>query len=733
MADAASILQVALDTPLMRLFDYLPPIGAGPRPQAGQRVRVPFGRSERIGVIAALAAGSELPRNKLRRVTAVLDAEPLLDEPLRALVDWTASYYHHPIGEVYAAALPRLLRQGRDRAQPEQRWFASAEGLSCELDTLMRRAPVQARILAALRESERGLAPGELDLGRDSWRRGIRALQEKHLAESRVPEPVAGSPEPLQTGPELTAAQATAVAELQAGEGFVASLLEGVTGSGKTEVYLECIRSRIAVGQQCLVLVPEIGLTPQLLQRFRQRLGVPMAMLHSGLTDSERLQAWGQAADGSAPVIIGTRSAIFAPLKNPGLIVVDEEHDASLKQQDGLRYSARDLAVWRARQLNIPVVLGSATPALESLENVRSGRYQLLELPERPGAAQQPRVQLIDLRHQPARDGLSQPLQTAVRRHLQADGQVLIYLNRRGFSPVLMCIACGSIAECRRCDARMVYHRQREQLVCHHCGSVRAAPRTCESCGESLQPVGQGTERLEAALQQLFPEYPMVRIDRDTTRKRGEIERRLELVRSGQARLLLGTQMLTKGHDFPNVTLVGIIDADQGLFGTDFRSSERLAQSFVQVAGRAGRAERPGEVLIQTSFPDHPLLLRLVRDGYHAFAMQALESRRESAWPPYAFLALLRAEAAQREAVFGFLEEAREQAGRNLPAGIELLGPAPAPMERRAGRFRGQLLVRGTGRALLQNFLSQWHPMLEPLRSGRRVRWSLDVDPGELY
>ncbi len=727
--DLETILRVAVDAPLMRLFDYLPPRGSGPEPAPGQRVHVPFGRGQRVGVIASLASESAVPAEKLRHAQAIIDSEPLLDESLRELLDWTAGYYQHPVGEVYATALPKLLRLGRDTAEPEQRWFATSAGSDIDLDALTRRAPVQARILAAIRQAGNGLAAGDLELARDSWRRGIVALEEKCLVESRAV--AAPENEPLP-GPELNAAQSEAVRAIRATDGFAVSLLEGVTGSGKTEVYLACIREFAERGLQSLVLVPEIGLTPQLVQRFRQRLGVPMALLHSGLSDSERLNAWCRAADGSAPVIIGTRSAVFAPLPKPGLIVVDEEHDASLKQQDGLRYSARDLAVWRARQLNIPVVLGSATPALESLENARSGRYRLLELPERPGRAQAPEVRLIDLRQRPATDGLSGPLLDAIERHLRADGQVLIYLNRRGFAPVLMCTGCGQVTECRRCDARMVYHMRRAQIVCHHCGSERPAPQHCEHCGESLTPVGQGTERLEAALAQRFPDYPLVRIDRDTTRRRGEIERRLELVRSGEARLLLGTQMLTKGHDFPNVTLVGVVDADQGLFGTDFRSSERMAQSFVQVSGRAGRAERPGEVFIQTLFPDHPLLTRLVRDGYHAFALDALDARRDSQWPPFAYLALLRAEAARREMVFEFLEEARVAGAGLLPRGVELLGPAPAPMERRAGRYRGQLLVRSAQRAGLQRFLTGWRAAFEPVRSARRVRWSLDVDPSEL-
>ena len=728
--DPGPILRVAIDAPLMRLFDYLPPPGTATLPAPGQRVRVPFGRGQRVGVIAALASEASVPANKLRMAQAVIDAEPLLDESLRELLDWTAAYYQHPVGEVYATALPKLLRLGRDMAEPEQRWFATAAGNGIDLGALAKRAPVQARILAAIRDAQSGLAAGDLELARDSWRRGIGALLEKSLVESRAVAISRTEPVP---GPMLNAAQANAADAIRSSKGFSVNLLEGVTGSGKTEVYLACIRELLERGLQSLVLVPEIGLTPQLVHRFRERLGVPMALLHSGLSDSERLSAWSRAADGSALVVIGTRSAVFAPLPKPGLIVVDEEHDASLKQQDGLRYSARDVAVWRARQLEVPVVLGSATPALESLENARSGRYRLLELPERPGAAQAPSVRLIDLRRRPATDGLSTPLVDAIDRHLHADGQVLVYLNRRGFAPVLMCTSCGQVTECRRCDARMVYHLRKAQVVCHHCGTERPAPARCEHCGEALTPVGQGTERLEAALAQRFPDHPLVRIDRDTTRRRGEIERRLDMVRRGEARLLLGTQMLTKGHDFPNVTLVAIVDADQGLFGTDFRSSERMAQSFVQVSGRAGRAERPGEVFIQTLFPDHPLLTRLVRDGYHAFALDALDARRESHWPPFAYLALLRAEAARRDAVFEFLDEARAVGADSPAGGVDLLGPAPAPMERRAGRYRGQLLVRAGQRASLQRFLGGWRLALETLRSGRRVRFSLDVDPAELF
>ncbi len=732
MTSHTTILRVAIDAPLMRLFDYLAPEKSGPTPVAGQRVRVPFGKSTRTGVIAGLAQDSLIPSGKLRHAEKIIDPEPLLDDSLLELLNWTATYYQHPIGEVYATALPVLLRRGKEAAGPATRWFMTAEGQRTELEVLQNRAPLQAKLLAAMRDSSTGITREALDLNANQWRSAVRGLTNKGLIERRAVDTDAQVVKP-SNGPQLNGEQTATVAAIRASQGFAAFLLAGITGSGKTEVYLECIAAQIAAGKQSLVLVPEIGLTPQLVRRFRQRLGVPISVLHSGLNKSERLQAWCAAQRGASPVIVGTRSAVFTPLARPGLLVVDEEHDASFKQQDGLRYSARDLGVWRAKQLAIPIVLGSATPSFESLDNAENGRYQQLELRQRPGIARQPQVQIIDLQRNPARDGLSEPLLAAIHRHLNDDGQVLIYLNRRGYSPSLMCTVCGQVAECRRCDARMVYHRHREELICHHCGAERSAPSACEDCKTSLFPVGQGTERLETALGELFADFPLIRIDRDTTRRKGEIARRLDLVRSGEARLVLGTQMLTKGHDFPNVTLVGVIDADQGLFGTDFRSSERLAQSFIQVAGRAGRADRPGEVLIQSLFPQHPLLQLLLREGYATFAQAALTNRRDAGWPPFGYLALLRAEATQRDAVFEFLEQAQELAMPTNKKDIQLLGPAPAPMERRAGRYRGQLLIRAPLRSSLQQFLQPWRLDLETLRDKRRVRWSLDVDPAELF
>jgi len=741
-----SILRVGLATPLLRLFDYrCPDHGDGPlTPGRGRRVIVPFGKKTRIGLIVAITDTSSVPAAKLRTAIRIIDDEPLFDESIMALLEWSANYYRHALGEVIATALPGLLRKGGAIDATELIWQAAEQGRNLDITALSKRASVQARIVELILKAADGADATLLSAAGKTWRtaatklvdKGLLTMTERRITVAPARDDTDG--QRTDTPPTLTEDQRTAIDSITAANGYTAFLLEGVTGSGKTEVYLHCIERELEQGRQSLLLVPEIGLTPQLVDRFRRRLSTDIAVLHSGLNDTERLVAWRKARDGSAGVIIGTRSAIFTPIPKPGLIIIDEEHDTSLKQQDGFRYSARDLAVWRAHQLDIPIVLGSATPSFESLENVNAGRYSKLSLPNRPGNARQPVVKLIDLRHQPSKDGLTEPLREAISRHLNDDGQVLLYLNRRGFAPSMMCTDCGQLVECRRCDARLVFHQHRGRLVCHHCGAEHAVPRECAEChAPDLLPVGQGTERLEQALTELFAEHRIIRIDRDTTRRKGEIERRLELVRSGEARILLGTQMLTKGHDFPNVTMVGIIDADQGLFGTDFRSSERLAQSFIQVSGRAGRGERPGEVYIQTLFPDHPLLTTLVAEGYGPFATAAMVERQSAGWPPFSYLALTRAEAVRRQDAFMFLEEARDLAAQLIAtgrfAGVRWLGPASAPMERRSGRYRGQLLIQAETRGQMQRFLGTWRPALDDLKSARKTRWSVDIDPTELF
>ncbi len=723
------VLQVALDTPMRRVFDYLPPPGADPAAaRPGMRVRVPLGRRQAVGYVVALAGGSALPAARLRHALELLDPEPLWDERCFELLRWSADYYQHPLGEVLAAAVPAALRRGAPARGARAAWQLSTRGLAESAAPRARLGPRQRALLERLgagplpaeEASAAGLGDALRSLGRRGW---VEPLE--------LPEGAPPAGEGTARAPPLTTAQREAC-EAIAGSlgGFAAWLLYGVTGSGKTEVYLDVIERVLARGEGALVLVPEIALTPQLVGRFRRRLPVPVVTLHSSMTDAERLAAWRAARNGAAPVVIGTRSAIFTPLPAPGVILVDEEHDPSYKQQEGFRYSARDLAVARAARHGIPVVLGSATPSLETLANAAEGRYRKLVLPERAGSAGRPRVGVVDLRRHAARDGLAQPVIAAIERHLDTGGQVLVYLNRRGYAPTLFCSGCAWVAPCPSCDARMTVHMARARLLCHHCGADSPLPFGCPQCGSEVSPVGQGTERVEQALAELFPASPRVRIDRDVIRRRGDIERALEEVASGRARILLGTQMLTKGHDYPDVTLVAVLNADQGLFGADFRASERLAQQIVQVAGRAGRGARAGEVLIQSAYPDNPLLASLIGEGYEGFAQRALEERRAAGWPPFARLALLRADAPDRAAVHAFLREAA--AAQPLPAGLRMLGPAPAAMERRAGRHRAQLLIEAATRPPLKQFLDAWLPRVEGLGRPRSLRWSVDVDPIEV-
>jgi primosomal protein N' (replication factor Y) len=509
--------------------------------------------------------------------------------------------------------------------------------------------------------------------------------------------------------------------------------LDGVTGSGKTEVYLRLIADVLERGEQALVLVPEIGLTPQLLARIERRLGITPALLHSSLSDTARLSAWRAARDGSAKMVLGTRSAVFTPLERPGLIIVDEEHDSSLKQQEGLRYSARDLAVARASHLDIPVVLGSATPSLETLQRCNDKAYQHLLLPARATSAAPPLLRLVDVSNQRSNDGLSDAVLNAIAANLAKNGQVLVFLNRRGFAPTLICGACGRIADCSRCDARMTVHASAQQLICHHCGSVRPLDETCSECGGPCRPLGHGTQRLEETLKERFPGESIARIDSDSMRLKGTMDKALAMATKGETKILVGTQMLSKGHHFPGLTLVVVINADQGLFSSDFRGGERLAQSLTQVSGRAGREKIQGEVMIQTAFPEHPFWRQLLKGGYERVAASTLEERQAAAWPPFSRLALLRAAATRKEATKAFLERARQIAASLDEGFVRILGPVSAPMERRAGRYRSQLLLQSVNRQALHRLLATLRPELEALAESRRVRWSIDVDPIELF
>ena len=736
-----TILRLALPSPLRRLFDYLPP--ATPLDviwQPGMRLRVPFGRREIIGVLIEVTGRSEVPADKLKPASALLDLHSPMPPALFKLCLWTAQYYQHSLGDTLSWALPILLRQGEPAEVRQQRFWQLVEGAQLD-DPRLSRAPRQREALKVLAQHPHGVAHqllSQLQLNKDSLdlllEKGLVSCTSRQHAVAPRHSNWLAQPE-LPLNPEQQMA-VTAIAS--APEHFTAFLLAGVTGSGKTEVYLQLIRQTLEAGKQALVLIPEINLGPQTLARFEQRFNARIALVHSAVNDRERLDAWLSARDGEADIIIGTRSALFTPMKNPGLIIIDEEHDASYKQQEGLRYHARDLALVRARQDNIPIVLGSATPSLESLHNAHAGRYALLRLTQRAGGAQQPRFLRLDVKSLPLDSGISGPMQQAIKQTLAAGQQVLVFLNRRGFAPTLLCHDCGWISQCPRCDARMTVHQRSGELRCHHCGHSERSPRNCPDCGKvDLRPVGAGTERAQERLEILFPHTPVLRIDRDSTSRKGAMDQLFTTIQRGEPCILVGTQMLAKGHHFPRVTLVAILDADGGLFSADFRASERMAQLIVQVAGRAGRAEEPGRVIIQSHLADHPLLVQLTEQGYFAFAEQALSERRSTGLPPFSHLALLRAEAHKPGQAEGFLDQACSEAEHLLGElnlhGIELLGPIPAPMERRAGRYRAQLLLQANARAPLHRLLSALLPALERMPSGRAVRWSLDVDPIDLF
>lgn len=726
------ILKIAVKTPLYRTFDYLPPASStGPKAKPGCRVKVPFGRRRLIGVVWSSDTASELPHDKLKRIDRVLDDEPLLDEQTLALIKFAADYYQHAPGEVMAAALPQLLRDGRSLTEKLTNYRA-LDGANAP----SARAPVQQEVYAAIlaagaaglaEHAAKGLASGSA--------RALAVLIEKGCIE-KIHSLAGASVAPtvsLGDSPTLSEHQQSAVDSVLAGLGeFNVTLLDGVTGSGKTEVYLQLIAKTMAAGKQVLVIVPEIGLTPQLTRRFERRLGVAPTEMHSGLTATERLAGWRAASEGSSQLIVGTRSAVFARLRNPGLIIIDEEHDASLKQQEGFRYSARDLAIVRARLSGISVVLGSATPSLESLANVARKRFKRVELPTRVGDAQPPMLRLIDLNQHGSEEGLSGPLREAVVKHLNAGGQAMFYINRRGFAPTLICSDCGYIVECEQCDSRLTLHAARQQLACHHCGYEQTLSSSCPKCTGILKPLGEGSERIERALERHFPGETIVRIDSDTTRRKGELEHRIEQARNGEGRLLVGTQMLSKGHHFPQLTLVGVLNVDQGLFGTDFRIAERLAQSLVQVAGRAGRASARGEVMIQSAFPQHPFLTTLLDQGYAEFAKLCLHERKLAGWPPFASLAVLRAEAPDRQIALDFLARARAACHQVNVNGVNVYGPVRAAMEKRAGRYRAQLLLQADERTALRSLLRSLRPWLDDARGHRQLRWALDIDPIEL-
>jgi len=734
MTRRPQIARVAIPVPLHKTFDYRVPAHLS-NLKSGSRVRVPFGKASKIGLVLTLGNSSDISHSKLREIAQGIDEEPVMSERQMALLTWASDYYHYPIGEVFAAVVPAVIRQGKpSQLQAVHLWSLTEKGRGVDLK-LLGRAVRQRRLLKIIQDARYPVSDSDIAaLGVENWKQILKRLQDRGWVQSSV-DTENCEWRSASSVFELNKAQTTAVNTiLEGNDGFRTFLLDGVTGSGKTEVYLEVIRQIINSGKQALVLVPEIGLTPQTLQRFQVGLDLPLGVFHSAMSDHERFAVWAKAREGTLPVIIGTRSAVWIPIKRLGVVIVDEEHDPSYKQQDGFRYCARDVSILRGSRESIPIILGSATPSMETLFNVRQNRYVPLRLPRRAGGAALPSVTLINVRGRPYNDGVSIELATALEENFARNEQSLLLLNRRGYAPVLLCHECGWVAECHRCDSNMVLHQEDNLIRCHHCGAQAPQPLSCAECGSNIFARGLGTQRLSQALAKRFPFAKIIRIDRDSTRKKGSLEQFLTQINNGEADILIGTQMLAKGHHFPYVSLVGILDADGGLYGADFRSGERMAQLIVQVSGRAGREQVPGRVLIQTRYPEHPMLKALLTSGYRGFSDIAMSERELAEWPPFSNLGLLRAEATFSRAVFDFLNKALTLAKTDLSnEALDVFGPVPSPMERKAGRYRAQLLVQSHNRSELHQFMRKWLPKVAEDRTSRRVRWSLDIDPRDMF
>ena len=728
------IIQIAIPVPLNRVFDYLAPMDSG-HISPGCRVLVPFGKSKKVGFVIRAVENSDLKIDRLKAIIEVLDKTPLISEKDLQLLKWASRYYHYPLGEVFSAAFPASLRKGKEAVLIQEKHYKLSSKGECLNPEQLNRTPKQKQVFKLFQAPTESLSSADLNAKTSNWRPAVKALLDKELLSIELQPKSSTVNTPAETALQANEQQSQAIKQLskQLGQ-FSVTLLEGITGSGKTEVYMQVIQQVLDLGLQVLVLVPEITLTPQLEDRFKQRFSVALSRSHSKLTETQRHSAWLEMQQGHSSIMLGTRSALFTPLKKPGLIILDEEHDSSFKQQEGFRFSARDLAIVRAKLLNIPVVLGTATPSLESLYNAENKRYQLLHLSERAGVAVKPTFLLFDIRNKPLHDGLSEPLIAQIKKTLAKNEQVLLFLNRRGYAPVQICHACAWVARCHRCDCSLVIHYDERRLRCHHCGYQQAIPQQCPACktGE-LKPLGLGTERVEKSLINLFPQQKIVRLDRDSTQRKGSLENHLDQINQGKVDIILGTQMLAKGHHFPNVTLVAILDVDSGLFSIDFHATEKLAQLIVQVAGRAGRAEKPGKVILQTRQPEHPLLTVLLKQGYNSFAKTALAERQQAMLPPFSSQALFRVYAINPDDPQIFLNKVCELTRSMNNHNTLVLGPVSAPMAKRAGNHHFQLLLQNNQRKELQLLLDQLIPAIYALKEAKKVRWSLDVDPVDLY
>ena len=724
-----TILQIAIPCPLRLSFDYLAD-NSKISWQKGMRVKVPFGSREVIGIVLNIKKKTEdFDKTKLKTIIQALDQSSILSTELLSLTQWLSDYYHHPIGDCFQTVLPKKIRHGETaELETEAYWQLKTELSDIKL------GKKQQEIVSLLADYPDGINQSALYQLIGQCRSSLLGLEEKNIISQfeQIKKPLI----PLITSEhcQLNDEQNAAIDDIwKTQSSFKPFLLQGVTGSGKTEVYMQLAENMVAAGKQVLVLIPEIGLTTQFVERFKKRLAARIVVLNSSISDGERKQSWLLAREGLINIVIGTRSAVFTPLPNLGLIIIDEEHDASYKQQDGLRYHARNVALIRAQRAGIPIVMGSATPSLESLYNVEQQRYQLLTLNQRATGAKIPRIKLIDSRGPTANSGISTVLYEAIKTQLASENQVLLFINRRGFAPVLMCHACGWQATCSHCDARMIVHQRRNILCCHHCGYIQRLVTQCPSCKtEDLKTYGAGTEQIEQTLQAYFPDVPVLRIDRDSTQRVNAFSDIIDEIQQGGAKILVGTQMLAKGHDFHNVTLVGVLDADQGLFSADFRATESLAQLIIQVTGRAGRGEKSGEVFIQTSQPQHEFWQDLIHKGYPFTAQKLLAERKQMAMPPIGALCVLRAEAHEEPLAMQFLTEVSAIFHQTTQTDVIVMGPVPAIMEKRAGRYRAQLLLLSQQRKPLHQLLDHYMQAISSLKLARKIRWSIDIDPLDL-
>ena len=726
-------IRVAVPVYLYDCFDYSLTAEQYHQAEVGARVAVSFGRQNVVGVIVEKLT-DEKPLDlgfKLKAITELLDDSAILDTKVLSLLTWSAQYYQFPIGEVMHAALPSFLRQGKPYNLLARMWKL----IDDHAEDKLKRSEKQQDAYKILKLHPTGTSENILNLAGIETAT-LKALEKKKItqcileAQDFKPQVMTLAQMPLTPNDE----QKRAIQNiLKVRHSYHAFLLDGLTGSGKTEVYLQVMQEVLKQGKQVLVLVPEIGLTPQTVSRFQSRFHCHIALLHSGLNDSKRLQAWQSAQTGKASIVIGTRSAIYTPLPHLGLIVLDEEHDLSFKQQEGFRYHARDVALYRAHLENCPIILGSATPSIDSYALVEQGKMTRLELDQRAGVAVMPKMHVIDLKVAQKQNGISQQLIHEVQKRLDKKEQVLIFLNRRGYAPVLICESCGWQAKCPHCDANFTVHRQPYQhLHCHHCGTIHRMPEHCPQCQHSeLKPIGLGTAKVEENLQALFPNFDVIRVDRDSTSRVGSWQKIYNKIQKSEPIILLGTQMLAKGHHFPYVTLVAILDIDSGLLSVDFRATERTAQLIIQVAGRAGRGEKKGEVYLQTLRPDHPLLNTLLESGYRSFAKQTLKERKAAWMPPYRYAALLRCESKDQELNQSFLQEHAQALRQASENSIDIWGPIPAPMERKAGRYQAHMVLLSKDRARMHFYIRQWWQNVWHNKPNG-MKLSLDIDPQEL-